>query len=128
LWEAVRKALRRTLPMKRWKAVRKHWDEILAEIAPRPLTEPLSKVLTEAITKTLNVRPNKKSKVYMSLKAKITKAALMIQPRREPMLVTRRRFLYGGNCHGSAGEPLGLPSGISDRILRGIRPRTAGER
>lgn len=27
-------------------------------------------------------------------------------------LVTRRRFFYGGNCHGSAGKPLGLKEAV----------------
>ena len=28
------------------------------------------------------------------------------------MLVTRRRFLYGGNCHGSSAHPLGLKPAV----------------
>lgn len=106
--QAIRIALKKTLPKRLWESVKERWDEILAEIAPKPLTEPLSKVLTEAITKTLKIRPNDASKAYKALKAKITNAALMIQQRRGVMLVTRRRFLYGGNCHGSATNPLGL--------------------
>lgn len=58
-----------------------------------------------AITKTLDF------KLSRALRNKISEASLIVQ-RRKLKLVTRRRFLYGGNCHGSAGEPLGLAEDV----------------
>jgi hypothetical protein len=105
--EAVRSALKQTLPKKLWESAQKQWDELLAEIVTKPVTEPLSKVLTEAIKKTL-----KKKELSEALTNAITDAAYMVKQRRKVMLVTRRRFLYGGDCHGSSANPLGLNKAV----------------
>jgi hypothetical protein len=103
--KSLMNALEKNIPKPLWKAVRKRWEDILVEIVTKPVTEPLSKVLTEAITKTL------KKPLAKPLKEAITKAAHVVQ-QRKVMLVTRRRFLYGGNCHGSSKHPLGLKEAV----------------
>ncbi len=103
--DACKRALKKTLPKSAWKPIRKRWDEILAQIVGKPGTVPLSRVIARAITKTLDF------KLSRALRNKISEASLIVQ-RRKLKLVTRRRFLYGGNCHGSAGEPLGLAEDV----------------
>lgn len=99
--DACKRALKKTLPKSEWKPIRKRWDEILAQIVGKPVTIPLSKVIAKAITKTLDF------KLSRALRNKISEASMIVL-RRKLKLVTRRRFLYGGNCHGCAGEPIGL--------------------
>ena len=103
--EAAMNALKTTLPKTLWKDVKERCDDILAEIVTKPVTEPLSKVLKEAITKTLKKTPTNPQREA------ITKAAYMVL-QRKVKLVTRRRFLYGGNCHGSCKHPLGLKEAV----------------